>query len=232
MKLPNWLKIVWWIILIGITSRTLQLRYDDIISGQSIPFDVFVFIIWVVLMLVPLFQEISIFGIKLKQSIDELKSQINEVKNEIHNRNTFNPTINLTPTADNKIQELEDRYSKILDNILREKGINTITKSISTFNVPESNQFLFATRFRIENELRRIWKFSIGNEQERRAISVTHILRDLTDNRILTKDIYYPLREVIAIANYGIHGEEVSEKQVNFVEDIAPKLIATLQEIE
>jgi hypothetical protein len=93
-------------------------------------------------------------------------------------------------------------------------------------------KFLFATRFRIENELRRIWKFSIENEQERRRNSVTRILRDLIDNRIITKDIYYSLIEVIAIANYGIHGEEVPEKQVNFVEDIAPKLIATLEEIE
>ena len=232
MKIPNWLKIVWWIVLIGITTRTLQLRYEDIISGKSVPFDVFVFIIWVSLMLAPLFQEISIFGIKLKQSIDELKSQINEVKNEISNKNTFNPTINLTPTADNKIQELEDKYSKILDNILKNKGINPESKPKNTFNVPESNQFLFATRFRIENELRRIWEYSIGSQQERRKTSVTHILRDLTDNRIITKDVYYPLREVIAIANYGIHGEDVSEKQVDFVKDIAPKLIATLEEIE
>ncbi|SFD70948.1 hypothetical protein SAMN05444380_101103 [Thermophagus xiamenensis] len=41
-----------------------------------------------------------------------------------------------------------------------------------------------------------------------------------------------PLREVIAIANYGIHGEDISEKQIKFVKDIAPKLIATLKEIE
>jgi hypothetical protein len=232
MKIPNWLKIVWWIVLIVITSRTLHLRYEDIISGKSVPFDVFVFIIWVALMLAPLFQEITIFGIKLKQSIDDLKSQVNEVKNEISNKNTFNPTINLTPTADNKIQGLEDKYSKILDNILKNKGINPESKPKNTFNVPESNQFLFSTRFRIENELRRIWVYTIGNEQERRRTPVTHILRDLTDNNIITKDVYKPLREVIAIANYGIHGEKISEKQIKFVEDIAPKLITTLEEIE
>ncbi|SFD70913.1 hypothetical protein [Thermophagus xiamenensis] len=192
MKIPNWLKVVWWIILIGITTRTLLLRNEDIISGKSVPFDIFVFIIWVALMLAPLFQEINIFGIKLKQSIDELKSQINEVKNEISNKNTFNPTINLTPTADNKIQELEDKYSKILDNILKNKGITSQTEPQNTFNVPESNQFLFATRFRIETELRRIWEYSIGNNQEKRRTSAISILRDLTDNRIITKDVYYP----------------------------------------
>ncbi|WP_010526990.1 hypothetical protein [Thermophagus xiamenensis] len=192
MKIPNWLKVVWWIILIGITTRTLLLRNEDIISGKSVPFDIFVFIIWVALMLAPLFQEINIFGIKLKQSIDELKSQINEVKNEISNKNPFNPTINLTPTADNKIQELEDKYSKILDNILKNKGITSQTEPQNTFNVPESNQFLFATRFRIETELRRIWEYSIGNNQEKRRTSAISILRDLTDNRIITKDVYYP----------------------------------------
>jgi hypothetical protein len=182
MKTPNWFKIIWWIVLLGITTLTLILRYKDITNGNSVPFDVVVFLIWVAIMLAPIFQEVSILGIKLKQSIEELKNQVNEVKNEIHNKITFNPTINLAPSADNKIQELEQKYSKLLDKILETKGKKAETETISYLNVPDSNQFLFATRFRIENELRRIWENTIGDIERRRRTSLTQLLRDLIEN--------------------------------------------------
>lgn len=232
MKTPNWFKIIWWIVLLGITSFTLILRYRDITSGKSVPFDVVVFLIWVAIMLAPIFQEISILGIKLKQSIEELKNQVNEVKNEIHNKITFNPTINLAPSADNKIQELEQKYSKLLDKILETKGKKAETEIISYLNVPDSNQFLFATRFRIESELRRIWENTIGDIERRRRTSLIQLLRDLSENQLIDKNIYGALREVISISNYGIHGEDISENQIGFVKEIAPKLIATLEEIE
>ncbi len=232
MKTPNWFKIVWWLVLLGITTVTLILRYKDITSGNSVPFDVVVLLIWVAIMLAPIFQEVSILGVKLKQSIDELKNQVNEVKNEIHNKITFNPTINLTPSADNKIQELEQKYSKLLDKILETKGRKAEIETISYLNVPDSNQFLFATRFRIENELRRIWESTIGDVERRRRTSLIQLLQDLTENQIINKNIYGALREVIAISNYGIHGEDISDNQIGFVKDIAPKLIATLEEIQ
>jgi hypothetical protein len=47
-----------------------------IISGMATPFDIFVFLILVALLLVPLFQEVSFFGISLKQELDELKAHV------------------------------------------------------------------------------------------------------------------------------------------------------------
>lgn len=232
MKLPNGFKIFWWILLLGLTSTILGMRFHDITYGKSVLFDVFVFLIWIALMLVPIFQEISFFGIELKQSIEDLKGQINEVKNEIHNKITFNPIINLTPTSDSKIQELEQKYSILLDEILASKGKQADTVNTTFLDVPEMHQFLFATRYRIENELRRIWENSIGDFELRRSTPLIKLLRDLIENNIVSNNIYGPLREVIAISNFGIHGEEITDNQFAFVKDIAPKLIATLEEIK
>lgn len=232
MKLANWFKITWWILILSLTTTTLAFRFHDITIGKSVSFDTYVFIIWVAIMLAPLFQEISFFGIQLKQSIDELKGQINEVKNEIHNKITFNPTINLIPTGDNKIQELEVKYSNLLDKILETKGKKTRQIQANLLNVPRMQQFLFASRYRIENELRRIWEQSIGNSELRRTTPLIKLLKDLIDNSIISNEIYHPLREVIAITNFGIHGEVITENQFAFVKDIAPKLIATLEEVK
>ena len=233
MKIPNWLKIIWWVIILLITSTTLYLRYNDIISGNAVHFDVFIFIIWVAIMLAPIFQEVNIFGLKLKQSVDELKHQITEVKNEIHNKITFSPTLNLNPSDENKIKDLEEKYSKLLEDKLKMSGKDASDDDIINFlNVPDINQFLFATRYRIEKELRRIWENSIGDIERRKRTSLIKILQELINNQIIDKNIYGVLREVIAISNYGIHGEEIFENQINFIKDIAPKLIATLEEIE
>jgi hypothetical protein len=47
MKLPNWFKIIWWVGLLGLTGTILYKRFDAITSGQSVPADVFVFLIFV-----------------------------------------------------------------------------------------------------------------------------------------------------------------------------------------
>jgi hypothetical protein len=67
MKLPKWFKISWWIILLLLTGIILFKRYEAITTGQSVPVDVFVFLIFVALMLVPIFSEIEFFGLKLKR---------------------------------------------------------------------------------------------------------------------------------------------------------------------
>lgn len=79
MKLPNWFKITWWIILLLLTGMILFKRYEAITTGQSVPADIFVFLIFVALMLVPIFSEIEFFGLKLKREIEELKADI-EIK--------------------------------------------------------------------------------------------------------------------------------------------------------
>src|SRR5690606_9234624 len=92
MKLPNWFKITWWIILLILTGIILFKRYEAITTGQSVPADVFVFLIFVALMLVPIFSEIEFFGLKLKREIEELKADIRikfgDIKNEIRNTQT------------------------------------------------------------------------------------------------------------------------------------------------
>ena len=131
MKLPNWFKILWWILLIGLTGIILFNRFDEIISGQSVLFDIFIFLIFVALMLVPIFSEIDFFGIKLKKEIEDLKQDIRiklgDIKNEIRSSQT--QTVHQTvqtfgpPPPDNKLPELQYEIERILSAKLKEHGI-------------------------------------------------------------------------------------------------------------
>lgn len=243
MKLPNWFKIIWWIALIGLTGIILFNRFDDIISGQSVPFDIFIFLIFVALMLVPIFSEIEFFGIKLKKEIEELKQDISiklgDIKNEIRNSQT--QTVHQTvqtfgpPPPDNKLPELQDEIERILSVKLKEHGVAPDIKIAGRIDVPQDNLLMFQVRYNIEKQLRRIWeqRFDSGDFDPRlRHQPVTRIIQDLAKFEIIDNNFYGILREILSICNYAIHGEEVTENQVSFVTKNAKQILDYLSQVK
>ena len=232
MKLPNWFKIAWWIILLLLTGTILFNRYEDITNGKSVLADIFIFLIFVALMLVPIFSEIDFFGLKLKKEIDELKTDLNikfgDIKNEIKNSQsqTLNQTIQAygqygPPPPDSKLAELEEEIERIVKAKLYEHGVLIEQPQLaSRIDVPDDNLLMFKVRFNLENELRRIWEQRFNeksNDQKYRHKPTFKIIQDLTKFEIIDNNFYGILREILAICNYSIHGEKVTENQVEFV---------------
>jgi hypothetical protein len=73
MKIPNWFKIFWWILVTALTGYIFYHRWDYISSGKSAPVDVFISLVLLALLLAPIFQDISLFGMKIKQEVEKLK---------------------------------------------------------------------------------------------------------------------------------------------------------------
>jgi cytidylate kinase len=244
MKLPNWFKITWWIILLLLTGIILFKRYEAITTGQSVPADVFVFLIFVALMLVPIFSEIEFFGLKLKREIEELKSDIRikfgDIKNEI--RNTQTQTLNQTiqaygqygpPPPDSKLPELEEEIDRIVKAKLQEHGVIIDQPLASRIDVPEDNLTMFKVRYNIETQLRRIWENRFDEkafDQRFRHQPIMRIIQDLTKYEIIDNNFYGILREILSICNYAIHGEQVTDNQVNFVSKNAKVVLDYLRE--
>src|SRR6266567_6725308 len=109
MKLPNWFKVIWWFALIALLTAFLYHRYPVLVTGKAAVADIVVFVIWVALLLAPLFNEVSLLGITLKQELDELRgfisTQVADIRSEVRNavdiRTTFSPHFNIpAPAAD------------------------------------------------------------------------------------------------------------------------------------
>jgi hypothetical protein len=243
MKLPNWFKIIWWIVLIGLTGTILFKRFDAISSGQSVPADVFIFLIFVALMLVPIFSEIEFFGIKFKKEIEDLKQDISiklgDIKNEIRNNQT--QTVHQTvqtfgpPPPDNKLPELQNEIERILSAKLKEHGVSADIKIAGRIDVPKDNLLMFQARYNIEKQLRRIWeqRFESGEIDPRfKHQPVTRIIQDLAKFEIIDNNFYGILREILSICNYAIHGEEVTENQVSFVTKNAKQILDYLSQVK
>ena len=244
MKLPNWFKITWWIILLLLTGIILLKRYEAITNGQSVMADIFVFLIFVALMLVPIFSEVEFFGIKLKKEIEELKADIKikfgDIKNEI--RNTQNQTLTQTiqaygqygpPPPDSKLPELEEEIDRIVKAKLQEHGVIIDQPLPSRIDVPEDNLTMFKVRYNIETQLRRIWENRFDEmafDQRIRHQPIMRIIQDLTKYEIIDNNFYGILREILSICNYAIHGEQVTENQVSFVSKNAKLVLDYLRE--
>jgi hypothetical protein len=133
MKLPNWFKILWWIILLVIVTFFLYNRFPDLTKGNATTADIFIFLIWAALCLLPLFEELSFFGITFKKEVEKLKSdittQIDTLKADI--KNTINLQV-LMPAAGQISPQEEEKPPK--RNSMEYKILNTLwTKQVNKF---------------------------------------------------------------------------------------------------
>lgn len=60
-------KKIWWSCLVAGATCLLIFRIKDLIAGQAGQADVYLLLIWVGLILIPLFGEVDLLGIKLKK---------------------------------------------------------------------------------------------------------------------------------------------------------------------
>ena len=185
MQLPNWFKIVWWIALVGVLTFFLRERLPDLLSGKAVAADIAVFGVWMALLLAPLFSEVTLLGITLKNEIEELKghiaTQLSEVRADIRSsidvRATVSPTFNMaTAPSDAQLPAIEAQVKAAVAAALAEHG-RPINAGQVNLAVPDDVSLLFSTRFHIESELRRI---SSGREfglDPRRPVPTSLLLR-------------------------------------------------------
>lgn len=133
------------------------------------------------------------------------------------------------PPTDEQLIKKEGYIEEILDKALKEKGLEK-TK-YPDLDVSDEVKFLFSVRYQIEKEIRRIWdEIYFGNNKRR--FSVLGMMRELSGAGIIDRDYTGIIIEIIRICNPAIHGEDFSEKQVDFARKMAPELITLLKSIK
>jgi hypothetical protein len=239
MQLPNWFKVVWWVGLSGVVSAYLIARYPDLVTGRAALADIIVFLVWVALLVVPIFQEVELFGLRFKQEIhtlkEELKTEIHSVRAELRNavdvRTTFSPQITI-PAAppDSQLPDLETRVKAAVAEALAAHGVRQPVPVPADLAVADDISFLFAARYGIERELRRLAR------ERQLEVGVRHVggmqlSRTLVQAGVIDPPLDHAIREVYAVSSAGVHAEDVTDAQVGFVRDVSPQLIGALRAI-
>jgi hypothetical protein len=239
MQFPNWLKVLWWAILAIGLGLFLRERLPDLLSGNAAAADIAVFGIWMALLLAPLFSEVALLGVTLKNEIEELKgnvaTQLTDLRADIRNAIDVKTTISQTfhqpsPPPDAQLPALEAQVKAAVAAAFAEQG-KTATAT-APLAVADDIALLFATRYHIEAELRRV---AAGREigvSNRRPAPVFLLSRSLVETGLLSPKLGNAIREVYSVCSPAIHGEEVSAAQVAFVRDVGPELISALRAIQ
>ncbi len=239
MRLPNWLKILWWVCLVGVLSYFLSERLPDLLTGKAAAADIAVFGVWTALLLAPLFSEVTFLGVTLKNEIEELKGsiavQLCEIRADIRSavdvRTTVSQTFNSTPPTDAQLPEIENQVKAAVSAALAEHG-DKFVGTTDTLAVAEEISFLFNTRYHIESELRRIATGRKFDTTYRRAVPIHLLSRSLVDSGLLSPKLGDAIREVYSVCSPAIHGEPVSEAQFAFVKDVGHELISVLRSVQ
>lgn len=194
------------------------------------------------LLLAPIFSEINLpGGIGLKQQIQQLRADVKadvaslraEITTRLDVRNTFQPQIVLpVPAPDSQLPELEKRVRNAVAEALQEQHVDVPLPPEPEIATDLDTQYLFAARYNIERELRRIvWSRELAPEGGR-TLPTIELLRMATDAGLVPAEVARAIREVSIISNRGIHAEPISKAQVQFVRDIAPDIVGALRAIK
>lgn len=239
MMNSNNFKVAWWAILVMALGTYLYMRHDQLIGGNPTYFDVVVFLVWMAVCLAPIFKDIKLFGLELKQDIEQLKKDIShqlslmkvELQSsiDVSSSNTSHVHINSgapIPANDAEIPDIKQQIAETL----REFGIGKEkagqTELLFSQDIQKESVDLFKVRLSFE---RLINEYSRLNGIDPRRYPVHRVLRELQKNEKISPNVIHGVLEVMAICNYAVHGETISENQVAFVLDSAPGLYRALK---
>lgn len=245
----SYLKHKWWYLILLILSTIYVLHNkSDIYQLKEFNAMNLIFILWLILLILPLFSEIEFFGIKLKKEVEKAKAEVKENLNELRmqimdlkisnsNANTINIGNDFLP-PEQKIIEMAKKFvsnsNKIDNNIQRKKvkykadmSKGDTASSAIDLEIAEGTMYLFKVRLMLEKYLTDLCDKTnyVGNK------SFTQMLRHLEQFDILKSNTIDLINQIIKIANRGVHGEIVSNEYIDFIKQVLPELQKQLYEV-
>jgi hypothetical protein len=236
MRFSPGFKIAYWLGLIGVLSWFLILRLDEAVAGHANTADALVFGVWIALLLAPLFSEVELLGIKLKQEVekarDEIKRDILALKTDITSaidiRTNVSPNIYLSPPPDSQLPTIELQIMRAVEQAFATRHAPSAPGETPGRPLDDDTIFLIATRRDLDIELRRIAKERRLATSDRPLAGI-QLSRVLGQAEVLEPDLLRAIRDVYAVCSPAVHGEPVSTAQVAFVRDVAPSLLKVLR---
>lgn len=233
MKTKDWVKLGWGALIVAMLTYFLWERLPDLLSGKAAAADIVVFGVWMALLLSPLFTEVELLGVTLKREIEELKdevtTQIGEIRTEIRNavdvKTTVAPVFNIPqPPKDSELPKIIAEIKAAVSSALTEHGAPS-SEGVD-IGVPSNVAFLFATRFNMEVEIRRIAGALTNRPQPAYMIIMEAAKAGLVERRLA-----HAVQDAYRVCTPAVHGAPISKEKVDFVREVAPELIAALRAI-
>ena len=221
----------WYIVLLLVSSMYVWSYRNDIYKLTEFNTTNLIFIIWIILLMLPLFSEMEFLGVKIKKEVkketEEIRELINKIQlqvNQLQLSNSIANNINLGNVTLPSKDKLEELLRKVTE--LQNSYPNTNIKNDDLiYKGEDSNLYLFRVRLSIETFLREMCE-KIGYTDRMTIVKMMQILNHLEIIDAITCDL---ITQVNRISNRGVHGEIVSKEYLDFVKKTYPEIARRLQ---
>ena len=224
----NW----WYLVLLSVSTIYVFIYRFEIYTLAGINAVAVGAILWVILLLLPLFSEFEFLGIKLKKELEkvsnDVKTSVDEVKNQIiqmrfNNSQSIDINLLQSPLPDKQeTRRLESEVEQL------QTSNRKAPSSAEENEVPKETIFLFKVRLRLEKILLDLCEKTDYKGSRNVPNMLQHILRC----QLISYDIYNLTLQLIKIANRGVHGEIVDNEYLSFSEKTYPVIISKLEEAQ
>lgn len=230
-KIKLALKKYWWyIILLIMSSVYVFVNWNDINKLSELNVRTVIFILWIALLILPLFSEIEIGSVKLKREIEQtradVKESIGELKYQILDLKISNNNSN-TLVFNNQPLPSKDELSQLQLNIKPEDNDNLIMADEPI--ISNDNVYLFKVRLDLEKQLSalcNLFQYEVRYNERRTMYSMVQFL---IQHEVIDRNIAELIREILNIANRGVHGEIIDNDYISFVKKTYPKIKNVLE---
>lgn len=227
-KIKPALKKYWWyIILLIMSSVYVFVNWNDINKLNELNVRTVIFILWIALLVLPLFSEIEIGSVKLKREIEQtradVKESVGELKHQILDLKISNNNAMYVYNGQPLASKAELSQMQMNMNINDEGFEQSITDT--KLNVSDENIYLFKVRLDLEKQLSALCNFFQYGERR----SMYAMVQILTQHEVINRNTASLIREIINIANRGVHGEIVDADYILFVKRTSRNVINSVK---
>lgn len=229
-------KKAWYLILLIASSLYVWHYRLEIYQLKELNVRNLIFILWLFLLLCPLFSEMELLGVKVKKEIEkatgEFKDSLAEVRMQLMDLKISNSNANTIYIGEALVSK--EQLNKLLENVEATKEgtekANTKTDDSSLNKieicVPEQNVYLFEVRLSLENLVSKICEKTgyVGNQL------YTSKIDHLSRIGFLSTETAKIISQIWTIANRGIHGEIVSTEYIEFVKKAVPMVFKVIKD--
>ena len=237
-KLLSFLKEkAWYIVLLTMSTVYLVSNRFAIEKLDDASLISTVFIIWVILLVLPLFSELEFLGVKVKKEVKKAVEKSNEeVKASLDNLQQIVSQIQVSNsvapqfTINSGSLPTEEKIDKLTEelHLFNEQNKNKQAEQQDKVTIPVQNLELFKMRYVIEVRLKEALEL-IGYNSKNRA-SLMQGTYYLNQQGVLDPTSTDLVIQMLRIANRGVHGEIIGQKYMDFASEAYPQIIDALDD--
>ena len=223
-------KKCWYIILLGLSSAYVWYYRLEIYQFKELNSRNLIFIVWLILLLLPLFSEMEFLGVKIKKEIqketEEVKESLKSIQTQMNNLQLTNSVANnfsfnnSTLPSLKQMEELLQKVTELHSTYPKNDEKDTLSKEA------DKNVYLFKIRLDIEKNLREMSE-RLGYNGN---MPIPKMVQQLNHIQVIDGVTCDLILQVNKIATRGVHGEIVSEEYIEFVEKTHPEIMKRLKE--